>query len=126
MTVDSSSPVTSLSCRAPVIYIEDDVAPARQEVMEHVLAIVGRPPVVYIVQISSAMDEDDRRAVRLGPEITRTVDPCGDLDTIASSEVDDLRCDPAEAPPLLGSRVRSEEHTSELQSRGHLVCRLLL
>src|SRR5690625_5664922 len=25
-----------------------------------------------------------------------------------------------------GSRVRSEEHTSELQSRGHLVCRLLL
>src|SRR5215208_6117491 len=28
---------------------------------------------------------------------------------------------------LAGSRVvRSEEHTSELQSRGHLVCRLLL
>src|SRR5215208_8040414 len=25
-----------------------------------------------------------------------------------------------------GSRPRSEEHTSELQSRGHLVCRLLL
>src|SRR5215510_16162158 len=26
----------------------------------------------------------------------------------------------------LGRGVRSEEHTSELQSRGHLVCRLLL
>src|SRR5207253_4803033 len=26
----------------------------------------------------------------------------------------------------LGIIVRSEEHTSELQSRGHLVCRLLL
>src|SRR5690625_5846832 len=26
----------------------------------------------------------------------------------------------------LNSDVRSEEHTSELQSRGHLVCRLLL
>src|SRR5207253_3660922 len=25
-----------------------------------------------------------------------------------------------------GARCRSEEHTSELQSRGHLVCRLLL
>src|SRR5690625_5893702 len=25
-----------------------------------------------------------------------------------------------------GSSMRSEEHTSELQSRGHLVCRLLL
>src|SRR5207253_10851668 len=28
------------------------------------------------------------------------------------------------APPL--AAARSEEHTSELQSRGHLVCRLLL
>src|SRR5207253_5702982 len=27
---------------------------------------------------------------------------------------------------LRGDRHRSEEHTSELQSRGHLVCRLLL
>src|SRR2546422_2951022 len=27
---------------------------------------------------------------------------------------------------LVGDRVRSEEHTSELQSRLHLVCRLLL
>src|SRR5690625_7085332 len=25
-----------------------------------------------------------------------------------------------------GKKIRSEEHTSELQSRGHLVCRLLL
>src|SRR5437660_4513109 len=29
-------------------------------------------------------------------------------------------------PPLSTPRRRSEEHTSELQSRGHLVCRLLL
>src|SRR5690625_5996362 len=29
-------------------------------------------------------------------------------------------------PPEVGSPWRSEEHTSELQSRGHLVCRLLL
>src|SRR5690625_6099100 len=27
---------------------------------------------------------------------------------------------------IYGSVIRSEEHTSELQSRGHLVCRLLL
>src|SRR5437870_9746291 len=34
----------------------------------------------------------------------------------------------ADAPPgtTALSRPRSEEHTSELQSRGHLVCRLLL
>src|SRR5690625_5544238 len=29
-------------------------------------------------------------------------------------------------PRAMASSVRSEEHTSELQSRGHLVCRLLL
>src|SRR5947209_16864355 len=29
-------------------------------------------------------------------------------------------------PPRLGAAVRSEEHTSELQSRQYLVCRLLL
>src|SRR5690625_1757458 len=29
-------------------------------------------------------------------------------------------------PGVFGDRLRSEEHTSELQSRGHLVCRLLL
>src|SRR5690625_6649157 len=29
-------------------------------------------------------------------------------------------------PTRVGQTVRSEEHTSELQSRGHLVCRLLL
>src|SRR5215208_8317907 len=34
---------------------------------------------------------------------------------------------PAPWPSTTGSRrSRSEEHTSELQSRGHLVCRLLL
>src|SRR5207253_10690258 len=31
-----------------------------------------------------------------------------------------------EQPCALGVQDRSEEHTSELQSRGHLVCRLLL
>src|SRR5690625_6777816 len=35
-----------------------------------------------------------------------------------------LQADPRDDAALLG--LRSEEHTSELQSRGHLVCRLLL
>src|SRR5690625_5669673 len=38
-----------------------------------------------------------------------------------------LVCRHCQPPPLvLSHRPRSEEHTSELQSRGHLVCRLLL
>src|SRR5207253_8168401 len=32
----------------------------------------------------------------------------------------------SELPRRKGKLLRSEEHTSELQSRGHLVCRLLL
>src|SRR2546422_7841030 len=31
-----------------------------------------------------------------------------------------------DVPPMATPRTRSEEHTSELQSRLHLVCRLLL
>src|SRR3989442_9925647 len=33
---------------------------------------------------------------------------------------------PASGPRIVKPRMRSEEHTSELQSRPHLVCRLLL
>src|SRR5207253_10483414 len=37
-----------------------------------------------------------------------------------------LRLAPAAWCARCPARLRSEEHTSELQSRGHLVCRLLL
>src|SRR2546422_4358074 len=40
-------------------------------------------------------------------------------------ELDRQRCAEALHPDLV-RRLRSEEHTSELQSRLHLVCRLLL
>src|SRR5690625_4835012 len=42
-----------------------------------------------------------------------------------SSSVTRRRTERFSAPPRT-SMSRSEEHTSELQSRGHLVCRLLL
>src|SRR5437660_6930470 len=35
-------------------------------------------------------------------------------------------CAATSTPPPWPAMTRSEEHTSELQSRGHLVCRLLL
>src|SRR5439155_19747075 len=50
---------------------------------------------------------------RIGRRWRREVD---DVQTAARSAVRRARV----------RRVRSEEHTSELQSRGHLVCRLLL
>src|SRR6266498_4525943 len=42
------------------------------------------------------------------------------------AELAQLPADPHAAPPGILSPCRSEEHTSELQSRPHLVCRLLL
>src|SRR5690625_6237211 len=39
---------------------------------------------------------------------------------------DDAERSDAEAAIVAQAIMRSEEHTSELQSRGHLVCRLLL
>src|SRR5690625_8013474 len=50
----------------------------------------------------------------------------GDLELLAR---DDLVLEPGDRLAVVVDRReldRSEEHTSELQSRGHLVCRLLL
>src|SRR3989442_6023201 len=46
----------------------------------------------------------------------------------AGAMVVQLRATSTAAPPMAGVArvIRSEEHTSELQSRPHLVCRLLL
>src|SRR5439155_12389785 len=41
-------------------------------------------------------------------------------------ELEAVRAERPQERALRDFRVRSEEHTSELQSRGHLVCRLLL
>src|SRR3712207_7963260 len=44
----------------------------------------------------------------------------------APAEAGEARVDRGEPPRLLDEVPRSEEHTSELQSRQYLVCRLLL
>src|SRR5690625_6128624 len=65
----------------------------------------------------------ERSAARWGGRIDRTA--LRSLDATESSAPAQLR--PVEADESTGTRLpRSEEHTSELQSRGHLVCRLLL
>src|SRR5207253_10214455 len=47
-------------------------------------------------------------------------------DGLAGALVTDGEFGETNALTLYGRWARSEEHTSELQSRGHLVCRLLL
>src|SRR5207253_11474293 len=49
-----------------------------------------------------------------------------DGETARTAELDELMAEAALADAGRAHDTRSEEHTSELQSRGHLVCRLLL
>src|SRR5690554_7690466 len=45
---------------------------------------------------------------------------------IKAIEIHCSLCDQKQLTKMINSKGRSEEHTSELQSRPHLVCRLLL
>src|SRR2546422_8330496 len=58
------------------------------------------------------------------PPVRRTESSCV-CSTVIRQEPDHARA-PNHTSPYSSSAVRSEEHTSELQSRLHLVCRLLL
>src|SRR5690625_5591177 len=67
------------------------------------------------------------RARRANPAWLRKL-PAKGVEAMAS-RVQITSCGPmiaASRPPTMTQAIRSEEHTSELQSRGHLVCRLLL
>src|SRR5437870_7014889 len=71
----------------------------------------------------------ERQRVALGralvrePQVFLLDEPLSNLEPTLRGE---LRADLLELHRALDTTVRSEEHTSELQSRGHLVCRLLL
>src|SRR3712207_7098528 len=64
---------------------------------------------------------DARDAARRDPD--RVVD---ELDAERDTKLDQFGLAVLTAEPRGGDEARSEEHTSELQSRQYLVCRLLL
>src|SRR5690606_40754647 len=64
-----------------------------------------------------------REGLRRSPSISRVRLPSWAKLRASDHAVVDL---PSLGPALVTSRTRSEEHTSELQSRENLVCRLLL
>src|SRR5439155_20556860 len=64
----------------------------------------------------AGLDEVVERRLEVGGGKHDLVDP------VACQVVQDV----VQAGPVHERKERSEEHTSELQSRGHLVCRLLL
>src|SRR3989449_9060095 len=73
-------------------------------------------PAAHRLADASGPEQAERPALELDPEQLLRM-PAGPR--VALHELDPLQ----DAP---GARERSEEHTSELQSRLHLVCRLLL
>src|SRR5690625_6301670 len=79
-------------------------------------AVAGNPPVHALGPVSLTLRQGEFLSV-VGPS------GCGKstlLDVIAGLAA------PSEGSVRFEGQARSEEHTSELQSRGHLVCRLLL
>src|SRR5690348_17547916 len=64
------------------------------------------------------------RAVMLGDMITVETVLIGSFDELQALLVEFVDWQPIAIDPIENSKFRSEEHTSELQSPVHLVCRL--
>ena len=109
-------------------YNPNSVAPPEMQLLEHSIDADG-----YTQPIVTMEDEEENFEVvdgfhrnRVGtecPQITKRVHgylPIVKINTERSDKTDRM------ASTVRHNRARSEEHTSELQSRLHLVCRLLL
>src|SRR3712207_8708030 len=82
--------------------------------------MIRRPPRSTLFPYTTLFRSDDRRNQSEPAAITAALTPCSSRLKAAS----DPRADATIARSPIG--MRSEEHTSELQSRQYLVCRLLL
>src|SRR5207253_8032967 len=102
-----------------------------------ILSMIRRPPTStlfpYTTLFRSHTAQGHRRSGlssldRLRAAVDPRLDPVSETPPLAirpagCAHQDDRAIEHARPPARL---LRSEEHTSELQSRGHLVCRLLL
>src|SRR5687768_17981843 len=81
----------------------------------------------YTTLFRSELDDLHGGRIGVDPEVVREgTDPAGEVE-VATCHTEDVAADQPDVERG-GAEVelRSEEHTSELQSRLHLVCRLLL
>src|SRR3712207_8082254 len=77
--------------------------------------MIRRPPRSTLFPYTTLFRSSTSSSSRLFSRLSRCVSACSTL-----------RAASASAEPAASCSVRSEEHTSELQSRQYLVCRLLL
>src|SRR5947209_17301816 len=87
------------------------------------------PPEVYTLSLHDALPISNVEfEITLPPEVTgakeNVVVQC--RGRVVRSDEPAGNAGESREPPALGIEPRSEEHTSELQSRQYLVCRLLL
>src|SRR3989449_5496705 len=83
-----------------------------------------KPQVTNAKRIGSDLPINERAEAACN--VAKRLETAGDYDT-AYEALSEFWPDPNAAPNLTDlEEPRSEEHTSELQSRLHLVCRLLL
>src|SRR2546421_8677052 len=69
----------------------------------------------------AGVDHNPVAAAKTGGEAGLAIASCDDFRLRPN-----LRAQRGQRGPVIGAATRSEEHTSELQSRSDLVCRLLL
>src|SRR2546422_8086846 len=83
--------------------------------------MIRRPPRSTLFPYTTLFRSRDQRVEpREGHDVDAALALAGRRDAVGREQPQDL------VGQLVGIAVRSEEHTSELQSRLHLVCRLLL
>src|SRR3712207_8483160 len=89
--------------------------------------MIRRPPRSTLFPYTTLFRSDPGRQPgrRVGQAVRQGLGP-GALDPLVAGLLAQPLVEVGEVPLLLGRRARSEEHTSELQSRQYLVCRLLL
>src|SRR5690625_6826002 len=81
-----------------------------------------------IIMLGSAVDDSVANSIVAQLLFLEAEDPGKDISLYINSPGGSITAGMAifDTMQFIKSDVRSEEHTSELQSRGHLVCRLLL
>src|SRR3712207_6948149 len=91
--------------------------------------MIRRPPRSTLFPYTTLFRSDELRRVAAAV-VERDADHVGTVDDVAVGENEPVwgedEARPAPAARLASRVLRSEEHTSELQSRQYLVCRLLL
>src|SRR5690625_4718800 len=96
----------------------------RAETVRRFLGVAAAQQNIQLAELSLELARESRETIRQRVQAGTTSDASLQRSAIAVTRAE-LAVDSARQQ-LASARVRSEEHTSELQSRGHLVCRLLL